>query len=180
MTIFAAEAAAATSTLAEQVAIALARGTVVVLGQSAVAVSGGADTNENILATITVPAGAMQEDGRIRITCSFTVNNNGNAKTVRVRFSGIGGTIYKSASLTLVLSAKFVVEIQNRNSEASQVGSASAASTHSGLEPSTAALVTSAVDTSVATTIVITAQKAVAGDTMTLESYLVELFPRDN
>lgn len=143
-----------------------------VLGASAVAVSAPADTNENILATITIPAGAMGLNGRLRVHTLWTVNNNANVKAARVRLGGIGGTDFLGANIVNTLSMQNQVMIANRGAANSQVGF-SLGTTPFALANS--ANVTAAIDTSAATTLVITAAKATAGDTMTLESYLVEL-----
>ena len=148
------------------------RSRISVLGATAVAVSGGADTNENILATITVPAGAMGLNGILRIYTLFTYTNSGNNKTTRVRFGGIGGTVYGSDVFTTTATFSDMRIIQNRGAANSQVGMKASAGVFTS---STAAVITSAIDTSAATTVVITAQKASAGETMTLEAYMVEL-----
>lgn len=142
-----------------------------VLGASAVAVSGGADTNENILATITIPAGAMGLNGQLRVTTLWTVTNSVNNKVIRVRLGGIGGTAYLGNTLTTSASAADTRVISNRGAANSQVGWQSGLGTGG----SSSAVQTSAIDTSAATTLVITGQKATAGETLTLESYLCEL-----
>ena len=143
-----------------------------ILGASAVAVSGPADTNENILATITVPAGAMGLNGILRVTTLWTVTNSGNLKTLRARLGGIGGTDYMTIGLTAALSHHHVVMIRNRGAANSQIGFTPSSIP---FNTSTGANITSAIDTSAAQTFVITGQKASAGETITLESYLVEL-----
>ena len=142
-----------------------------VLGASGVAATGAADTNENILATITVPGGSLGPNGSLRIVTLWGVNNNVNVKTGRVRFSGIGGTVYGSIALASQVQGVLQTKISNRGSLASQVGGDAAVS----FGVSTNALVTSSVDTSADTTVVITGQKATGGDTFRLDSYLVEL-----
>jgi len=146
---------------------------IVILGASGTAVSAAADTNENTLATITVPAGAMGLRGILRITTSWTTTSSANNKTLRVRFSGGAGTQYATLVYTTSVSAFDVRYIINRDSATSQVGSMAAKDT--GLGAGGGALVTSSVDTTAATTVVITGQKASAGETLTLGSYLVEL-----
>lgn len=140
-----------------------------VLAASGAAVTGAADTNENILASITVPP--MAPNGQLRIMTLFGVNNNANVKTARVRFSGIGGTIFGSLALANQVQGSLHTRIANRGSRSSQVGGDAAVS----FGVSTNALVTASVDTSVATTLVITGQKATGGDTFRLDSYSVEL-----
>ena len=149
-----------------------ANGAARILGASAVAVSGAADTNENTLATITIPAGAMGLNGLLRIKTWWTVTNSANSKTQRVRFSGGAGTIAASYVMTTAPSLVMVTEIQNANATGTQMmanfGLSSAGiGINNPQRPS--------IDTTVATSIVITGQKASAGETLTLESYLVEL-----
>lgn len=144
-----------------------------VLGQSSVAVSCGADTTEDALATVTIPAGAMGANGRLRITTVWTMTNSANNKTMRVRLGGIAGTIYMTSTQTAQATLRDQREISNRNAQNSQVGAMSGTSGGFGL--STSAVVTSAVDTTADTTVVVTGQKASAGEALTLESYMVEL-----
>lgn len=150
-----------------------ANGSARILGASAVAVSGAADTNENILATITIPAGAMGLNGILRVEALWTVTNSANNKTLRIRYSGASGTQYIGNVVTTVATARALVSIANRGVTNSQVAMANSFNTMWG--STTNAVTTSAVDTTVATTIVITGQKASAAETITLEQYVVEL-----
>lgn len=147
-----------------------------ILARSAVAVSCPADTSEDTLATITVPAGALGANGQLRIATLWSFTNNGNTKSTRIRYSGAAGTKYhETTNWTTQLAVAGSTTIANRNATNSQVGQTLISSTvASALNPATAP-VTSAVDTTAATTVVITGQKATAGDALTLESYLVEL-----
>lgn len=145
-----------------------------VLGQSSVAVSCTASTSEEVLASVVVPAGAMGPNGRLFISTLWTVTSSANNKNLRTRFGGISGTIYGSVTATTVACAIDQRIIANRNSESSQVGSPNG--TVGGLGATPTAVSTSTVDTSLATTVDITGQKASAGETLTLESYCVEVF----
>jgi hypothetical protein len=147
-----------------------------VLARSAVPVSAAADTTENTLATITIPAGLMGLSGGLRINGVWTYTNSGNNKTPRVRFGGAAGTAYQSTVATTTASARWPLNIQNRNSASSQIGGV-AASANGPVGLSAASNVTSTVDTSAETTLVFTGQKASAGETITLESYIVEILP---
>jgi len=142
-----------------------------IVGKSGLAVNTPADTTEDILATVTIPANSMGANGVIEVVALWSCTNNANAKTARVRFGGIGGTIYESVSLANFASANTYATITNQNATNSQVGYSAA-----GFGTSTSALVTSAIDTTVDQTIVFTGQKATAGDTLTLNSYLIRLF----
>lgn len=146
-----------------------------VLAHSSVAVNCPADTSEDTLATVTVPAGAMGANGLVRVTTLWTVTNNANAKSLYVRFGGTSGTqflAYNAASTNLMQNQ---VIIRNRNSQSSQVGFYQS-QPNSFSNPGSGAIQTAAIDTSASADIVIRAQKATAGDTVTLESYLVELY----
>lgn len=149
----------------------------VVLGKSGAAVNTPADTSEDTLATINIPANAMGANGVLRIYTLWSFTSSANNKTLRIRFSGASGTIYMNPVFTTSVGYAALTMIANRNATNSQVGFASAA-TNGGLGSSSAsANVTSSVDTTAATSLVITGQKASAGETLTLESYLVELIP---
>ena len=146
-----------------------------ILSASASAVSGSADTNENILATINLAAGIMGPNGIVRISHRWTVTASANAKTARIRFGGIGGTSYQATAFGASdVTLNYLTIIQNRNSQSSQIGTVGGQG-GGGYGLSTGAFATGAIDTSAATTIVITGQKASAGETMTLESYIAEL-----
>lgn len=143
-----------------------------VLASSATAVSHTGDTDETILATIPISAGLMGTTGILRIDYLWSVTNSVNNKTVRARLGGIGGTAFLSLANTTVASVRGFRNIQNRGAANSQISEWSG-----GLGPgSTASVVTTgAIDTSVAQDLVFTAQLASAGETITLERYLVEL-----
>lgn len=142
------------------------------LAASAVAVSAGANTDENTLATIAIPAAAMGANGQLRITTVWTVTNSGNNKTLRVRLGGIAGTQFLSAAVTTVATVRNQLFLANRNSQSSQVGGINSTTSFG---TSSSVLTTATVDTSAAVDLVITGQKASSGETLTLESYLVEL-----
>lgn len=143
-----------------------------ILGASAVAVSGAADTAENILATINVPAGAMGLNGKLRLYTLFTVTSSANNKTLRARLGGIGGTIFYGVTVTTTVTVTDQRIISNRGAANSQVGPGDNSASFS---QSNTVATTGAISTAAATTLVITGQKASAGETLTLEDYLVEL-----
>ena len=94
---------------------------------------------------------------------------------MRVRLGGIGGTAYLSGTTSGTAQCGNVVYIANRNSASSQVGGVPGVA--SGLGGSATALATGAVDTTSDTTLVITGQLATGTDTISLESFVVELLP---
>lgn len=140
-----------------------------VLAQSAVGVTHTGDLNETTLATVTIPAGAMGANGQVEIWTLWAFTGS-NTKTARVKF---GGTTYASAAPTTHASGHLVSRIGNRNATNSQVGPVSVGTSTSSLAP-----VTSAVDTTAAVNIEITGQLAAAGDSITLESYLITIIPK--
>lgn len=141
-----------------------------ILGKSGAAVSAPADTTEDILATITVPANAVGANGAIRFTFNCTFTNNGNVKTLRMRYSGIGGTLIVSQAVTNKGSITVSGMMMNANATGAQSWNYVGVDNGGGIlaaSPSSA----SAIDTTAATTIVITGQKATAGDAFTIVNY---------
>ena len=142
-----------------------------ILGQSAVAVSHTGDTAEFTLATITIPAGAMGNNGQVEIEAAFSMTNNANAKSPRFKF---GGTAMFDGTVSGVGGQQARKRIANRNATNSQVtffyGAINDFSSSSGVT-------TAAIDTTQPVNITITGQLAVATDTITLESYRVLLYP---
>ena len=141
---------------------------VIVLAQSAVAVTAPADTNENTLATYTLPGGTMGLNDSIEAWVVFTNNNSGGTKTFKIDF---GGTDYLAGSATTTLAYHAIKQITNRNSLSSQVGAASAM----GIGTGAGAVVTSSVNTAADVVITITGTKSSGADTITLEAYSIRL-----
>lgn len=145
-----------------------------VLAVSGAAVSVSASTSEEALATITVPANALGVNGALRISTSWSYTNGADDKTMRVRFSGVSGTIFQSNLATTTATNHAICVIQNANSTSSQKGGAGSGLT-GGIGVSSGALATASVDTTSETTVVITGQKENSANTLTLERYLVEI-----
>ena len=142
-----------------------------VLCQSGVAVSAAADTADNVLATCIVPANALGLNGSLRVWTMWTMTNSANTKTFRVRYSGAAGNQFLQTTATTSAAAMFLTTITNRGATNSQVGGLTGGS----IGVTGIAHVTSAVDTTAETSIVIVGAKASAGETLTLERYHVEL-----
>lgn len=151
--------------------VPLSSGVPRVICASSVASPTTGDTTENTLATCTVPAASMGANGIVRITTVFSYTNSANAKSLRVKF---GGTTYQNTSVTTTASVRYQAQIANVNATNSQKGSNTAGNMGTA---SSGSPVTSAVDTTAAVTILITGQNSNSGETITLESYLVELIP---
>ncbi len=151
------------------------KGSAIPLAQSFAAVNAPADTAENIIATINLPP--LGANDAIRLLTMWSFTDSGNSKTIRARLSGIGGTVYlNAAGFTNQLVIQSETIIGNRNSQSSQVGATAYISTDTGTFFK-GVKTTSAVNTAVATTLVLTAEKAVGAETVTLEYYLVEIIP---
>lgn len=147
-----------------------------VIGQSAVqlTLTGGVVNTETVMATITIPAGAMGINGRLRVTALFGVTNNANTKRLRIRFGGLAGTIYSSTDLTASTYLRAQAELANRALVNSQVGAPN--SITSAFGSTAGSLITGAIDTSATADLVLTGTLVTANtDTITIESYLVEL-----
>lgn len=152
-------------------------GTWYVLAASGAQVSHTGTTAETTLATITVPANSLGANGAIRVYAAWSNNSSGNNKTFRVRFSTISGKVFRARNQTTNISTPEHVLIQNRNATNSQIASNQAASV-GGWQQDSSAVQTAAVDTTAATTLVITGQLANSGDTINLEQYVVEVMKR--
>lgn len=144
---------------------------IIPLAMSAVQSAHTGNTNETTLATITVPAGAMGLNGRLRITVLWSATNNANGKTSRIKF---GGTTFIANALASSASSKQQLEISNRNATNSQVSS-NATIYGSWGDAGSAAVVTGTIDTTASQNIVLSGQLTTGTDTIAVESYLVEL-----
>jgi len=146
-----------------------------VLASSGVAASHTGDTAETTLATVTIPGGLMGANGTIRVSCSWTCGaNNANIKYALVKLNGASGSAYINVNLANTLTAHLGRTITNRNNESSQVGSIETTAS-SAFSTSSAALPLSAINTAADRDLVFMAQLANGSDTLTLESYLVEV-----
>jgi hypothetical protein len=139
---------------------------------SSVAVTNPLDANENILATINIPPlGASSS-----IIVDYLETKTGiQSNLVRVRLGGIAGTKYREHVQTTGLSINDTLIISNRNNTSLQVGGSESVA----FGQTTTAIVTGAIDTSVATTLVITAQQSpasvIASEVVKLERYRVKI-----
>ena len=135
-----------------------------------------ADTSEDTLVTITVPANSIGANGCITVTTAWSYTASTNVKTMRVHYSGAAGTAYLSAVTTAntQFAATLYTKICNRNATNSQIGTLVQGTLNLNA-PVT--LPTSSVDTTASSTIVITGQKASSGETMTLAHYDVMVSP---
>lgn len=156
----------------------------IVLARSSVQVTDSASGSDLIYAKVTLPAIIASANRHYRIRAGFSSTSSTNAKTYSAKISAtsyaIGGTVVSGTTMAAMTaqnntaSQVFGAVISNRNATNSQAGLFSEARSFGAISTGTA---TSAIDTTAAATyIYITALKATAGETVTLEDYVVECF----
>ncbi|MBJ7440578.1 MAG: hypothetical protein JHD35_16330 [Sphingopyxis sp.] len=155
-------------TLADPAAMRALIGGSYILAQSSVAVSHTGDTSEHGFATVSVPAGAIGANGSMEIFSLWSYPNSVNNKTLKTK---LGGTTIGTQLETAAQSTVMMVHIGNRGSQSSQIANPAQFST------STAAVVATSIDTSIAQDITLTGQLASPGETLKLESYLIRIHP---
>lgn len=126
------------------------------------------DTSLTTLATVTVPANTLGANGTLRVTVLWDYTNSGNAKTLIISY---GGTTYYQVAPTTNQIRRSQVQIVNIATN-SQVGGPSGID---GFTTASTSPVTSSVDTTASTTLLIRCQLANSGETITLDYYVVEV-----
>lgn len=124
-------------------------------------------TGENTVYSFIVPGGTIGTNGSLRISTQFTCTNNANTKTLRIKFGGV--TLLSTSAVNAAGAVQFL-KIANRDSVSAQI-SGVVASGPSGT------ITTTSIDTSIAQNIEVTVQKANAGDTLILQSVIIEHLP---
>lgn len=160
------------TTLAEYMRDSILR-TPKIIAASGAAINNTGDTNENTLATITIPAGTMGPNGIVNVMALWSTTANTNTKTCKIKF---GGTIVQQLSHTtaVMLTTQGKAIVQNRNATNSQI--CQSVSNYGYGAANSAANVTAAIDTTAAVNITLTAQCVTSGtDTITLDRYFVEV-----
>ncbi len=69
------------------------------------------NTGENVLATVTIPAGLLKANSVILVDALVNSLENANVKTYRVRLGGIGGTAFASMALTSLETATGAIDM---------------------------------------------------------------------
>jgi hypothetical protein len=147
-----------------------------VLSQSAVSSSVTGTTSETTLASVTIPGGSLGQNGALRIEFSASWTANTNVKTVTVKLGGTSIGIFSRSGGTET-GARSQITVRNRGAQNSQVVSLPGSTTVVfGVFTSTYPL-TLSKDMSQDQTLTITGTLANGADTVTLESYLVEVIP---
>jgi len=114
-------------------------------------------TSETTMLTVSIPASLMNKRGRAMIYVLFSLTNNANAKTVKVKVGGATIITFTSTNQNLLGLSGWLL---NLNSETSQKSNSAASFT---------------IDTTIANDLVITGQLANAGDTVTLTAVSLEI-----
>lgn len=145
-----------------------------VLARSAVGASVTGTTSATALASATVPGGLMGLNGSLRVTTRWTFTNSANTKTLGITLGGSAawGATHTSQATNRVAP----ITLSNRNSAASQLVDYNV-SRNSGVGDSTTALGTLSINTAADTTLALTGTLATSSETITLESYVVEVLP---
>lgn len=148
---------------------------VLLLAKSGVQVPAPANnTNENTLATVTIPGGVIGPNGSLRIYAAFSYTGSTNIKVMRVRLGGQllwGSGNINTATQTNIRNQLLMT---NRNSQSSQIiGGPNNPMGGNG----TGAIITTNIDTSVSQALTFTATKNLGTEAAALEDYLVELIP---
>ena len=121
------------------------------------------------LATITIPAGLIGANGKLKIYPLWATTNNANVKTLRLN---IGGVLCSTMTSQSVPNNSGLLIIRNINSESAQKCSSGLVA---GIGASSGSIASTTIDTTAATAITITGQLAVGTDTLTLEDLFVEV-----
>ena len=141
---------------------------------SGVAASHTGNTTETVLATIPLAAAAMGPNGALKITSVWSYTQTVNSKTMRARLGGLAGTAFQALVVTTAIrNTRMQCQIHNRNANNAQASHSP--TLPGGWSTDASAIVTGTIDTSIAQNLVITAQLGLGSETLTLESYLVEL-----
>lgn len=141
-----------------------------VLSQSGAAVALTGTVNEIVLASISIPAGALRKHGRLRFWGALSATNNANAKTLKVKLNGniIGGALALASTGTQNFEADMVNGHAPNANYGTIVGALGATISQAGGALS--------IDTTQAMTLTVTGQLATSTDTLTLQAYSLEIF----
>lgn len=145
------------------------------LSKNGAAASVTGTTAETALRTITVPGGMMGANGMVRVRTLWSITNSGNNKTIRIRIGGLAGTAIMGNALTTQATIADERVFHNRNSQASQVAASIGNIGVGGWGQTTSAVTTATINTANDFDIAITGELANTGETITLESYSVEV-----
>lgn len=126
---------------------------------------------ETLIKAADVPARIMGDNGSLRVRAVFSVTNNANNKTIRLK---LGSTTVGQFNMASTSDAVLEFLVSNVNASNLQVSKGSLLA-----NSRTEVAVGSATEnTTVITPILFTVEKAVAGDVVNLSTFTVEVLPR--
>lgn len=146
-------------------------GTVTPTGISAGAYAGG--TTEATLVSVTVPGGAMGNNGALRYEAVSSIPNNANSKTVQAKFAG---TAFATIAATTSAGVRLLNSIRNRGSQTVNTGTAAGLGAQ-GIGGLSGASQQTTIDTTTNQVFTFTATLANAADYVILDGYAVEVLP---
>ena len=127
-------------------------------------------TSVTTLATITIPAGLIGTNGKVKFYPLWSNTNNASTKTLRVIING-AVTVYTATSQNSVHNSGLLI-LRNFNSETIQRMSSGMTA---GLGSTTASIAATTINTTVPVTVAVAGQLANSADTMTLEGLFLEI-----
>lgn len=145
------------------------------LAQSGVPAAVTGTVAETSLRSIVIPGGSLGPNGSLRIYAVYSMTPSVNAKTLRCKLGGL--EIYSAYQVTSATVGSLNKQrvVQNRGAQNAQITYPgwNELGVNGGGNPN----LTGAIDTSVDQVLDFTGQLALGTETLTLESFLVELFP---
>ena len=132
------------------------------------------DTAEEFLPNISIAANALGKNGQVRLSIFNEFNNNGNAKRYRIYYSGSGGTNIVQINGSGSAQNGAIYVLANTGATNQQILAQPAQQSGSNT------VVLTAVDTTAATTIAVSLQKATATDNIVLELLDAEVLSDGN
>jgi len=130
-------------------------------------------TGETSLVSVSIPAGLMTPTSKIIVPSLLVTNtNNANAKTLRVRYSSIGGSQVLNVALASVAAYHGRIDISNRNSLTAQVATLY---TQTAIYGTATGVTTTAVNTANASSVVLSGDLTNSADAINIELFEVEI-----
>lgn len=127
------------------------------------------DTNETVLATISVPANSMGPNGELLVDMLWRYVGTANTKPMRIRQTNVSGTVlWQFTAANTQLSGRMTALIVNRGAIDSQYSTGIA---NAGFGTTANDLVSTSIDTTAVLTLVITGALTNGSDSIALESY---------
>jgi hypothetical protein len=143
------------------------------LSKSGTSASHTGDTNETVLATITIPPSTIGANGQIKLNVFWNITNSANSKTIKARLGGIGGTALFTGVMTTIANVWSTSILISQNATNSQNTFTLVSRGTDGLI--TTGAVTSSLDMTQSQSLVLTGQLANTGETITVLGYTVEV-----